>query len=108
MVAVLHNVNILIHISYADNLSLAIHYIGREMNDFLQKPDLCLDYIVRICITVINMGCLLNVLRPPFCTLTTHSWLNWVGYLQWGKYGSIHAYVGLDVPTQPAQRTLTE
>ena len=20
----------------------------------------------------------LNVLRPPFCTLTTHSWLNWV------------------------------
>ena len=22
---------------------------------------------------------LLNVLRPPFCTLTTHSWLNWIG-----------------------------
>ena len=21
---------------------------------------------------------LLNVLRPPFCTLNTHSWLNWV------------------------------
>ena len=20
-----------------------------------------------------------NVLRPPFCTLTTHSWINWVG-----------------------------
>ena len=79
MVAVLHNVNILIHISYADNLSLAIHYIGREMNDFLQQtrfmfglycPNLYYSY----------MGCLLNVLRPPFCTLTTHSWLNWVGY----------------------------
>ena len=26
---------------------------------------------------------LLNVLRPPFCTLATHSWINWVDEDDW-------------------------
>ena len=30
---------------------------------------------------------LLNVLRPPFCALTTHSWLNWVDEDDWWGWG---------------------
>ena len=30
---------------------------------------------------------LLNVLRPPFCTLATHSWLNWVNEDDWWGWG---------------------
>ena len=30
---------------------------------------------------------LLNVLRPPFCTLTTHFWLNWVDEDDWWGWG---------------------
>ena len=32
---------------------------------------------------------LLNVVRPHFCTLTTHSWLNWVDEDDWGGWGKM-------------------
>ena len=35
---------------------------------------------------------LLNVSRSPFCTLTTHSWLNWFGvFLGEGRGGGTYA-----------------
>ena len=54
------------------------------------KRDLYCMYYRRIILD------LLNILRPPFCTLTTHCWLNWIDEHDWGGWGWLEG-VGKDL-----------
>ena len=52
-------------------------YLWNNSNKTIWSQSLSLYGSIEIEKYLLNLD-LLNVLGPPFCTLTTHSWLNWV------------------------------